>query len=36
LKRLREALRVGDADLAAGRSTVVSTDAELDALFARL
>jgi antitoxin ParD1/3/4 len=36
LERLREALRVGDADLAAGRSSTISTDAELNELFARL
>jgi antitoxin ParD1/3/4 len=36
LERLREALRVGDEDLAAGRSISISSDAELDELFARL
>jgi antitoxin ParD1/3/4 len=36
LERLREALRVGDEDLAAGRSISISGDAELDELFARL
>ena len=36
LKRLRDALDAGEADLAAGRVTVVSNDAELEALFERL
>lgn len=36
LARLRAALAEGEADLAAGRFTVVSTKEELDALFAEL
>jgi len=36
LERLREALAEGEADLAAGRKTVISNDDELSELFARL
>jgi antitoxin ParD1/3/4 len=36
LERLRDALKIGDDDLAAGRSTVIANDAELSELFARL
>jgi antitoxin ParD1/3/4 len=36
LERLRDELAKGEADLAAGRSTVISSDAELSELFARL
>jgi antitoxin ParD1/3/4 len=36
LERLREELAKGEADLAADRVTIVSTDEELDEFFARL
>jgi antitoxin ParD1/3/4 len=36
LKRLRKELAKGEADLAAGRKTVLSNDEELRELFARL
>jgi antitoxin ParD1/3/4 len=36
LERLREELAKGEADLAADRVTIVSTDKELDEFFARL
>ncbi|HVT52782.1 MAG TPA: type II toxin-antitoxin system ParD family antitoxin [Dongiaceae bacterium] len=36
LERLREELAKGEADLAAGRKTVIANDDELSALFARL
>jgi len=36
LERLREELAKGEADLAAGRKTIISNDDELSALFARL
>jgi antitoxin ParD1/3/4 len=36
LKRLEEALAVGEADLAAGRVTVLNDDKDLRTFFARL
>jgi antitoxin ParD1/3/4 len=36
LKRLRKELAKGEADLAAGRKTIISDDNELRELFARL
>jgi antitoxin ParD1/3/4 len=36
IERLREELAKGEADLAAGRSTTISSDAELSEFFARL
>jgi antitoxin ParD1/3/4 len=36
IERLREELARGEADLAAGRSTTISNDAELSEFFARL
>ncbi|GAB2178214.1 type II toxin-antitoxin system ParD family antitoxin [Dongia sp. agr-C8] len=36
LKRLRKELAKGEADLAAGRKTVIADDEELRELFARL
>lgn len=36
LERLREELAKGEADLAAGRATVLAGDDELEELFARL
>jgi len=36
LKRLRDALTKGEADLAEGRSSTISSDAELSEFFARL
>ncbi len=36
LERLREELAQGEADLAAGRKTIVANDGELSELFARL
>ena len=36
LKRLRDALAAGDADLATGRVAVIDDDRELGAFFARL
>ena len=36
LKRLRKELAKGEADLAAGRKTVLSSDEDLRELFARL
>jgi antitoxin ParD1/3/4 len=36
LKRLRKELAKGEADLAAGRKTIISDDEELRELFARL
>jgi antitoxin ParD1/3/4 len=36
LKRLREELMKGEADLAAGRSTVLASDEDLARFFARL
>lgn len=36
LQRLREAIEEGEADLRAGRYTVLETEADLDAFFAKL
>lgn len=36
LERLRDELTKGEADLAAGRSTVLDEDQEIEAFFARL
>jgi antitoxin ParD1/3/4 len=36
LKRLRKALAEGEADIAAGRHTILETDEDIDAFFAKL